>query len=383
MIHRPNALFIIAFTTSINALPAQAVNPGTFGIVDTKPALSIGIDDGADAYLLHRVRGALRLADGGVAVANTGTSNIRVFDASGKFVKNVGRSGAGPAEFSPQSSIYMFRLRDSVIAIDEVANRFHVLDAKLNFVQTRQFKAVQGFPLPFTVGTFSDGSLLILAYLNGGALRGEPGTILRSQQVLMRYSANGIFLNRITEVEARPRYVMRFANANSYPFLPLVADPLQATVGNELFVLRGAKPTLEVLDLNGKVMRTLTWPAPLTRAATVWNAYKKADLATLSGQMRAKYEDYYSRNLPLPELAPTYAQIVVDSEKRLWLRRYQVGRGEATWDVVTTTGTWLGSVRTPARFTVYGIDTEYLLGRQLDDLDVERVQLLRWKVSRK
>jgi hypothetical protein len=48
---------------------------------------------------------------------------------------------------------------------------------------------------------------------------------------------------------------------------------------------------------------------------------------------------------------------------------------EVRWDVLDASGRWLGAVNTPPRFTMYDIGTNYVLGRQYDSLNVERVQL--------
>lgn len=379
------AIAFATFTLITAAARAQSpsTSPGTFGTVNAKPFLSIGLQDGAEPYQLHRVYGATRLPDGRIVIANSGTQQLRVFDAKGHFLRNVGGRGGGPGEFGMSSSLRLYRFRDSVLALDESANRVHVFDSQLKFAKTRLFSPVQSFPLPFTIGAFDDGSLLVMAYVNGGALHGAPGTVVRSQYAIATYSAAGMMIGKITEVEARPRFVMSFANAISYPFVPLIAEPLQTVVDNEIFVLRGSRAELEVFDRAGKLVRTLKWPAPTTRSATLWKAYTKADLATMTGQMRAKYEKFYTLDLPLPEIAPTYSDIVVDSEKRLWLKRYRVGRVASTWDVITTRGVWLGSVQTPARFTLYDVDKNFLLGRWLDDLDVEAVQLLTWTQVKK
>ena len=49
------------------------------------------------------------------------------------------------------------------------------------------------------------------------------------------------------------------------------------------------------------------------------------------------------------------------------------------WEVFSPAGEWLGSVRTPARFTVFEIGEDYVLGSWRDNMDVEHVQVLRLK----
>ena len=69
---------------------AQGVIP-TLTLSPT-PTLTIA-DDGTPATQFVRVMGAMRLANGGIAIANRGTNDIRIFDARGKHVATFGRIG--------------------------------------------------------------------------------------------------------------------------------------------------------------------------------------------------------------------------------------------------------------------------------------------------
>ena len=59
--------------------------------ISIEPTLSIGALEGEEAYQLFQVVTATRLTDGRVLVANRGTSEIRVFDASGTYLDTWGR----------------------------------------------------------------------------------------------------------------------------------------------------------------------------------------------------------------------------------------------------------------------------------------------------
>ncbi len=86
--------------------------------------------------------------------------------------------------------------------------------------------------------------------------------------------------------------------------------------------------------------------------------------------------------LPAPKTRPACSDLLVDSEGAVWLGAFEQGRtqllrpSEGEWRVFGAEGAWLGSVRFPARFTVYEIGRDYVLGRRYDDQDVEHVQVL-------
>ena len=63
------------------------------------PGVRIGIVGGASEYQWTRPVAAARLSDGGFAVLEQVPAEIRVFDASGVFLRRIGREGDGPGEF--------------------------------------------------------------------------------------------------------------------------------------------------------------------------------------------------------------------------------------------------------------------------------------------
>jgi hypothetical protein len=66
----------------------------------------------------------------------------------------------------------------------------------------------------------------------------------------------------------------------------------------------------------------------------------------------------------------------MDDERRIWLERFRLpgDTGPRRWDVIAANGEWLGTVDVPPRFTLFRAGRDYVLGRTLDSLGVERVQ---------
>jgi hypothetical protein len=66
----------------------------------------------------------------------------------------------------------------------------------------------------------------------------------------------------------------------------------------------------------------------------------------------------------------------VDSEEHIWLERYRLPwEADSRWEVVASDGRWLGDVVAPARLRILQIGRDFVLGRQVDSLGVERVRL--------
>lgn len=354
-----------------------------FARVDSIPLLTIGVEEGEEAYQLHRVTDAFRFPDGRVAVSNAGTQQIRLFDSTGTFLRNVGRRGAGPGEFAEFSSASLYPVGDSLLATDNNAFRLHLFGPDMNFVETRPFAMTSDVVRPFMAGVFDDGTWLALTYENGGRLSGPPNSVLRMSYTLSRFDAHGALRNRITTADAQPRYVHQFQGITHFPFIPLTASPLQAVADSEVYLLRGARAELEVLDRTGRLVRIVRWRHATTPSNEVWSRYKQDALAGITNaQQRALYEDYYSLDLPLPEFIPAYDLMRVDDARRVWLRRYRLPweEGAREWDVIAADGAWLGTAASPDDFTPFRIGDDTMLGVQRDSLGVERVQLLRLHV---
>lgn len=381
----PNATRDSSDVAIVESATPQVAEGGADVLLTIEPRaiVAIGRDDEAgdslSRYQLHRVTDAVRLADGSIAVSNSGTNEIRIFDSAGVFQRTVGRKGAGPGEFGEYSSARLFPGRSSILADDNGAFRLHAYSNAFEFVDTRNFALGGEVTRPFMRGLFEDGSWLALSFAGGGALRGPVGSVIRSQYTLLHFDSAGRLLNEVAKLDAQPRYVHEFAGRVHYPFIPLSSEPLDATIGNEVVIHRGPKPELEVFDQSGKLIRVIRWSRALKPVKDVWSAYQAAALADMSERQKASYAHLYSLELPLPEFTPSYSEMVVDENRNVWLKRFQIDGDPAapTWDVISRAGQWIGVATTPSRFNVYRIGSNYLLGRSRDSLDVERVELRR------
>lgn len=345
---------------------------------------SIGEEEGGEVYQLHRVSDAFLLADGSIAVSNTGSQELRVFDADGKHLRNIGRTGAGPGEFGQFSFPREYVRPGGHLVDDNGAFRVHLYDSAMEFLETRRFALTNEIGRPFLRGVFADGSWLAIAAEGGGAFKGAPGTTLQTSWKILRYDEHGAFVSELGQMAGATRYVNEVKGTTNFPFLPFSEEALLAAHGNEFVIFRGQSAELEVRDNTGKLVRLLRWRRERVPSAQLWPEWRDrsiAGLATSDERTRIMYGAYYARDLPLPEFAPLYTAMKVDTEGSVWLQRFRLP-GDTTarvWDVIDRRGAWLGTVRTPPRLTVHRIGKDYVLGRDLDSLGVERVRLLPLK----
>jgi hypothetical protein len=346
--------------------------------IDQKPALEIGVEEGEEPYMLSRVFDALRLPDGRILVGNSATSEIRVFDREGKFVQSAGRKGNGPGEFGELSSVRFWRLSDgSLLGYDGGNLRVHHFDSTLTYQRTVRIESTRDGLRAFLQGVFGDGSWQMLALVP--ELKNEPGTYLRSAQQIVRFNPDGTPDTTLRRVEGRTRFVHQFGEITHFPFVPFTAEPLAAAAGEHLWVVSGGGTELEQRNLQGNLVRVVRLTRDdVPRTADVYARYVESSLATMDSTRRAQYEHFYGLNHPMPERVPAYQALLVDGTSHVWLERFRLpGDTMPRWDVVAPNGRWLGAVAVPPRLRVMQVGPDFVLGRHLDSLGVERIRVHR------
>ncbi|HEX6313883.1 MAG TPA: 6-bladed beta-propeller [Gemmatimonadaceae bacterium] len=342
--------------------------------IDPTPAVEIGVDDGEEPYMFSRVFDALRLPDGRILVGNSSTSEIRVFDREGKFLKSVGRKGNGPGEFGELSAVRFWRLSDgSFLGYDNGNLRVHFYDSSFAYQRTVRIESTRDGLRAFLQGVFADGSWQMLALVP--ELRNEPGTYLRSAQQFVRFHPDGTPDTTLRRVEGRTRFVHQFGSITHFPFVPFTAEPL-AAAGQHLWVVSGGGSEVEQRNLQGDLLRITRLLRDIPRTADVYPRYVESSLATMDSARRAQYEHFYGLNHPLPEHIPAYQAMLLDATSHVWLERYRLpGDTMPRWDVIAPNGRWLGTVSVPSRLRVMQVGADYVLGRHLDSLGVERIRV--------
>jgi hypothetical protein len=85
------------------------------------PTMDIGIAEGDERLELSGASSSIRLEDGRVVIANSGTNELRVFDNHGRFQNSIGRKGEGPGEFA--GALHVVRLSEASFAVFDQGNQ--------------------------------------------------------------------------------------------------------------------------------------------------------------------------------------------------------------------------------------------------------------------
>ena len=127
----PLCLFaLLATGASVSCGPGAGGDGGSGGAgrvatwrVSAAPVVDIGVREGEAPYELDRVAGAVRLSDGGIAVLNGASDQIRFFTAGGRFRGTAGREGDGPGEL--RLPVGLKRLPADALRVWDAAQRRH------------------------------------------------------------------------------------------------------------------------------------------------------------------------------------------------------------------------------------------------------------------
>ncbi len=345
-----------------------------------EPLLDIGVLDGDPEYQLFRVGSAVRLDDGRIVVANSGTHELRVYDPNGAHLLSVGRQGGGPGEFGELMWVRALP-GDTLLTYDWRNRRLSFFDAGGNFVRSFQLQFLSemgGFPT--IIAPFGDGSLLVgvQPFLIGeeikDGLRRDTTVYLHCDRdgavrdTLGRFPGGEVYLRtqggEETSVMASARAFGRFPQHAVYEdgFYFSTTDSYEvgfySSAGQLVRIVRRNQPNLQV-------------------TAEDIERYKEERLANAGGDGPPR--DFLEQSLahmPFPETYPAHGSLVVDAAGNLWVEGYRrPGDERPRWTVFDSTGRMLGLVETPERFTIHQIGPDFVLGRWADEVDVEHVRL--------
>jgi hypothetical protein len=352
--------------------------PETAWRLSSQPVLTIGASAGDTSSLFFRIVGLARLSDGRIVVANAGTHELRFYDELGEFIGSSGRAGSGPGEYGAISWLNV-TANDSILIYDQAFRRISVLGGKGEYRRTFALRGngAQAFIL-VPEGVFADGSILAArnTFPAGDAL---VTGVVRNSVAYYRVDAQGEILDSLGQFPGLENYIRVSENWVSVSALPFARTPSAVTLGAELLVGNGATYSVAVYSSEGRllrVMRRLTANLPVGPGHI--DAYKLHQLAGIqNAEQRAEREKEFA-DVPFPETFPAFTAVRADSDGNIWVNDFAM-TGEAvwSWSVFDPDGHWLGSVDAPRGFTIHQIGADYVLGRSLDDMDVERVVMYR------
>lgn len=347
--------------------------------IGPEPSISIGEVAGEEAYLLHQVSDGFVLPDGRIVIANAGSNEIRVFDASGVHEASWGRTGQGPGEFTALSGVARWP-GDSIAAWDTRARTIAVFDAEGTLGRSFVLEA-DGRPADPRM-VLGDGTVLGRTVDSGAT---GPG--YRREQISYELrDADGNTVLSLGVHPGREAYLNMDGPFPVFGLLPFSRAVSEAQWGALIILTPDDHYEIRAHDRSTGALARIVRRDYANRAPTRAEVDEAIDDAlertSLTGEQLELTREGY-KAMPLVESFPAFRALLTDGLDHLWVREATLpgmDRPAPLWTVFDPEGRVLGFIETPDGLTILEIGADYILGRTTDDLGVESVQV--WGLER-
>lgn len=334
-------------------------------------------------YDLNRVAHAVRLGDGRIAVVDGQSSELRLFDSTGRFLRHLIRRGAGPGEAQGLRALWPLG-GDTLETYDILLRRVTRVTAT-------------GTVLSTITLTNPPRALGVIGRLPGGALAGHAEPFLEDGRTSGPVERPPAFLHRIAKDGSRSDTILAVPGGESYPILGREGKysfPARWALGfgrvttvrvtpDAIWVGTAAAFELARYDSGGTLRRLVRFAAP---PAPVEAADRAADQARelenlrrwrASEQLVAQAREAIEATRYATEFPP-YATFYVSDAGELWVEGSRRPLDEVRrYLVFDPEGMLVGRLALPPRTRPLWIGRDHLVGRSLDEDDVERVVVYR------
>jgi hypothetical protein len=341
--------------------------------------LDIGGPDAEEAYAVYRVIGIARTADGRIVVANAGSGDVRYYDADGNWLKTTGRQGSGPGEFR---NPYLLERgnADTVYVADSQNSRIALLAPDGSFIRDMPGMGMA----PRVLGRFADGTWLSVAnrQVRGTDLSAMSDKLMQMDMALVRYDHDLVARDTMLTLPGAQQ-VIHIGGTNGQIssieiYRPAFAKaPVELPCGNDICAATQDNPEIRVYGQDGalhRMIRTGRVPEPVTEARL--DAEFERSLERMPEQARDQARAAGRGDRPHGDVVPPYELMLIDRLGRLWLSDYRDPLATpGHWTVYAADGKVLARINFPEQFRPYDIGEDWILGRELDELDVEHVKM--------
>lgn len=327
--------------------------------IGPEPTVSIGELTGEDPYILYLALDATRLPDGRIVIAHRSSGELRVFDEFGTHITSWGGSGEGPGEFSPSAALVAVERwhGDSIVAWRSgSAGVVSIFDDSGSFGRALRF----GGPPPdirWPEAARADGTILVAP--NSDTIEIWNGDNTRAAS--LGYHPYGEIYEIPVQYEWEP---------NIYPVVYRQAREL-GLWGDLVFIGSIHGYEIKAFRADGTLVR-------IVRRDIVPRAPTQAEIDHYVST-GARYHE----SAQIAESFPAFSEIMGDAAGYLWVREYDFPleeRPAPLWTVFDPGGRVLGFLETPATLQIREIGEDYILGRVVDEMGVESIQL--WPLER-
>ncbi len=349
--------------------------------------LRIGRADGDPNYQFGQVTSVDVDAAGNVYVLDQLAQSVRVYDASGTYLRSLGRPGSGPGELSRAASAVLVTAGDTIAVPDIMLQRVSRFTSDGSTAGSIPMMMQDGIPLRWEHG--QAGRLVVQTMrmpMPGGAepTEGPTNTIIeRDLAGTVRDTVKVLAQSETFQMRGETP-VIRIFSAES------IWSPRD---GGGVAVALNDQYRIELWNGEGALERVIVRDV----TASPVSESDKTTLKQRMGEMMAEQGapppavQMMTANMQFGDRFPVLNQLMRGPDGTLWVQRVRpasemdfsgsglaaLDMGAQSWDVYDDQGRLLGAVTFPERFTVLRVRDNVIYGVQRDDLDVPYVVRLR------
>ena len=277
------------------------------------------------------------LSDGTVVVGDRGSRQLHAFTLDGDYLWSAGREGDGPGEFRVINTL-LVTSGDTILVLDGRLSRLTLFSQTGQLERVQTLDRVAGAP----VAVFSSGELLYQRQTaSGDAVDG-----LRSYQGYWTLGdVSGGAQRPLLTAPGRDTYVM---TGEGVMMSVTLRRPHVAARGDGFFFALSDRPQVDHYDLTGRLVSSIrfsTVTEPLTEEDG--RLLRESLIAPFPEEMRNPVRGA-ARELPVPERWPPVADLLTDTEGRVWVQAYErEWAPELRWHVFASDGRYIDEVIGP------------------------------------
>ena len=299
------------------------------GIVkyDLVEEINIGIEEGADDYILNRPQDVKVSDNGTIYILDWGDVNIKVYDKNGTYLRTIGRPGQGPGEFDTPCN-FDIGTDGNIYLLDSRNARVEIVDT--NGVYIDGFRLSGGFNSGMVTDDYSN------IYFSQKHYREIEE--IESEISIYRYSIAGKELLNYGNFTDEKRVAIQTGETSSISIFSRMMHTTVWTVDNfgRLFQGYNASYQLSVYHYNGDLA---------FKFGREFNPHKlnqsRHDRSNLTAEQKRLNDKYYEN---LPKFKPAFKRnLIFDNDSNLWIE-IETENEERVYDVFSPDGIYLKQV---------------------------------------
>jgi hypothetical protein len=346
--------------------------------------LSIGSLEGEEAYQFGQIIGVDVDSDGNVYIADLQAQNVRVFDATGTYLRTMGSPGSGPGELGPALN-GVFVSGDRVVVPDLGNARIVTFTRSGELVGSQRLDIAQGVPIRWDMA--SGGRIVVQRrYVDPtDTTRGPRG------DPLVTIGTDEQPADTVAILPPGESLQIRGGQARVRFFDP---EPIwDADPDGRLLTAKNNAMRFEVWGTDGALVRIITLPferQPVTDRDKRVFLDAIADAARQQGAPPQAVEAFLAQ-ATFADSYPAFASLALGPAGSVWVQRIRSGQelageegtfdiqdlGSTEWSVFDAEGRYLGLVTFPGKYQPIRSMGDRFYGIARDELDVQSLKVYR------